>query len=134
MRPCTLGVSKPTKEQQMQTVQLYVPTGWSSLCLPGEQVLLTYLRGGDPVTAWWPLVDKVYEPFQAGYTSSDGIRHWSEGSRYHARATLAACLLDANEVGDLPDGCVVLLPDGTPFDWQSELGGPLYSTIPAPAL
>ena len=35
---------------------------------------------------------------------------------------LAGAIFDAIEMGDIPPKTEVLLPDGTPFDWQARLG------------
>lgn len=99
-----------------------------TLVLPDDTLLMT-IPCGEPYVAWWPLVDKVYVPRAAW----DG--RMSDGSRFPARATLACSLFDAVETGAIPHDhgdFVVILPDGTEFDYLNEMG-PLYVRIPATA-
>ena len=97
--------------------------------LPGNYYLMTQ-HCGDAYVAWWPLVDKVYEPMQRGY----GDFGWDTGTRFHARATLAVCIFDAVECGHISHQhgeFDVVLPDGTLFAYLDECG-PLSSEISAP--
>jgi hypothetical protein len=95
----------------------------------GGHYMITTLGGGDPQSAWWPLVDKVYEPYRAGY----GDFHWVEGSRFVAAATLASCVFDAVEMGRIPHkhgAFEIELPDGSLFDYLADHGDPYVRIQP----
>jgi hypothetical protein len=66
----------------------------------GDALLTCFYPAGDCDTCPWPMVSEYATPEKL-------------------RERLARALFDAREVGDIPGDCtVVLLPDGTPFEFD----------------
>jgi len=71
-------------------------TNKSNLTFPNGNVIIYRYRAGDVDLIKWPLPEED-------------------------RRMLAAALYDGREMGDIPNSSIVLLPDGTQFDFEDVL-------------
>jgi hypothetical protein len=92
----------------MTTIQLQAVD--SRLHLPATEadaegfILMFFYPAGDLDTCRWPMVQADHE---------------ESNERACAEYRLAVALFDAREMGRLPEGAFVTLPDGKPFDFDA---------------